>query len=139
MKRDAWNVVICGHMCLLHRVSRIVGVLCTQAPEIIRIRQAALEGLRSPINSLQSLRSTDNLWGQHPADQRPYLPLETHMKALVRRGLAQGSLAEGLTWVGPDQDDLASLAQEARAAIQSWGRPHLECVQNLPSMEATCV
>ena len=58
--------------------------------------QVAFEGLRPPITSLELSRSMDNL-GQQPADQRPYVPLETHLKGLDRRGLDEGSLDEGLT------------------------------------------
>jgi glyoxylase-like metal-dependent hydrolase (beta-lactamase superfamily II) len=77
-----------------------------------------LKDSSQPVSSMELLQSMDNLWGQYPADLGLYMLLETHLKGLVKQGLVGGSLAEGLTWVGPDRDDLGPLAQEARVAIE---------------------
>jgi len=77
-----------------------------------------LRDSNQPVTLIELWPSMDNLWGQYPADLGLYTLLETHLKGLVKRGLVGGSLTEGLTWTGPDWDDLAPLAQEARVAIQ---------------------
>ena len=62
-------------------------------------------------------RSMDRMWGLYPADVGLYWLLETHTTGLIGQGMVTGTLAEGLTWVGPDRDYLAPLVEEARAAI----------------------
>lgn len=75
-----------------------------------------------PVRALEMWRSMDNLWGQYPADLGLYMLVESHLKGLVKRGLADGSLDDGLTWCDSAGDDLAQLAQRAHAAIDGMVR-----------------
>ena len=70
-----------------------------------------------PVTSMELWRSMDDLWGLYPADLGLYMLLETHLKGLLRRGRAAGSLADGLLSNGPEQDDLGQLEAECRSAI----------------------
>jgi glyoxylase-like metal-dependent hydrolase (beta-lactamase superfamily II) len=70
-----------------------------------------------PVKALEMWRSMENLWGQYPADLGLYMLVEAHLKGLVKRRLAGGSLLNGLTWIDSDGDNLAPLAQKAQLAL----------------------
>jgi hypothetical protein len=76
-----------------------------------------LADLDQPVAALDLWRSMDNLWDLYPADLGLYMLLESHLRGLLRRGRARGSLTTGIEWIGPEQDDLAHLEAECRSAI----------------------
>jgi glyoxylase-like metal-dependent hydrolase (beta-lactamase superfamily II) len=75
-----------------------------------------------PVTVRDLWRSMENLWGVYPADLGLYMLLESHLKGLLRRGRAGGSLAEGVQCIGPHHDDLSQVAAQCRAAIAGMRR-----------------
>jgi len=72
---------------------------------------------RHPVTALEVWRSLDRLWGQYPADLGLYMLLETHLNGLVRRGLAAGTLRDGLSWTGSGNDAMEAVAAKTRESI----------------------
>ena len=88
---------------------------------VIRFEQEVRKRLQSskqPVKPLSLWQSMNGLWGQYRADIGLYALLEAHLKRLLQRGLAAGSLSEGLVLLEPDCDDLAQLEQAGRSAIR---------------------
>ena len=76
-----------------------------------------LTGYRRLVTALEIWRSLDRLWGQYPADLGLYMLLESHLNGLVRRGLATGTLRDGLSWTGSGNDAMEAVAVRARESI----------------------
>ncbi len=82
--------------------------------EVKRRLQAAAQ----PVTALELWQSLGKLWGRYPHDLPLYMLLESHLNGLIRRGLAGGSLLEGMRWLGGNPDDLRALTDLASHAIQ---------------------
>ena len=76
-----------------------------------------LASYRRSVTALEVWRSLDRLWDQYPADLGLYMLLETHLSGLVRRGLAAGTLKDGLVWTGKSDGTVEIVAASTRESI----------------------
>ena len=114
-----FKTLVPSHYPIMDR-NQAIGFLTDSLDFLLRFDaevQQRLREAKGPVTSMEVLQSMDRLWDLFDADLMLYILLETHLKSLIRRGRVSGSLTEGMTWQGSDDNDLAPLADAARQAI----------------------
>jgi len=85
--------------------------------------QNRLRSTTGALSTLDLLGSMGNLWGEYPSDIGMAMLIDAHLRSLLDRGVIRGSLEDGVTWEGSEDNHFEVLVEAARSAVAALSEP----------------